>query len=148
MAEMTLCSAVSAPDSPEERYCLLDKDERASYQCAETAEKLGAPEGEVRFAAFQHHFSTHIERYTGWAARKRLCDPTMEWAGRREAAGELVRDALLSFWRVVKEGRYDPPRGPPCRLIKQIIRNKYRDKLRRGGHPTEKECLQSGLWQN
>jgi len=142
MAEMTLRSAVSAPGSPDERYCLLDKDTRAAYQCAETAAKLGAPEEDVRLAAFWHHFSTHVEKYAKWAARKGLCDPTMEWAGRYEAAGELVRDVLLSFWRMVKGGRYDPTRGPPCRLIKQAIRNERRSRLRRGGHPTEKECLQ------
>jgi len=141
MATMCRQRAVSTPDPGGKRYCLLRSGECEAYRCVETAGNLEAEEEETRLGAYWWHYMTHVETYTQWAEGRRYLDPTARHPDRREGASELVRDVLLSFYRTIRENRYDARKGPPCRYLKRAMRYKFLDLLRRRGHhPTQGEC--------
>lgn len=121
-------------------YCLLSDEERQAYQCVETAEALGAIVEDERLRAYWHHFTSHIEAYGRWARRKNLFDPTIDYLDIRERADNLVKSVLISFQRIIREGRFNPAKGLPCQYIKRSIKNRFQDILRRGRHPTPEEC--------
>ena len=140
MANMSREKAVSATVPERDRYCLLRDKGSEDYRCAETATNLGATAAETRLQAYWLHYKTHIEPYARWAENRGLFDPTVRYLAPRKAAAELVGDVLLSFYRQVQDGRYDPKRGPPCKYVKRGVRNRFQDVLRRGHHPTPEEC--------
>jgi len=142
MVDMCQSRAVSAPVSTRKRACLLQEQEWAAYRCAETAADLGAATEEKRLQAFWLHYKTHVERYIAWATRKHLIDATVRYPDPAEGAAELVFDVLLSFHQIVQQGGYIAEKGSPCKYVKQAIRNKFQDILRRGRHPTPEECMQ------
>lgn len=123
------------------RFCLLGDEERAAYQCAETAAALGATAVGERVKAYWHHFETHLNAYVQWAQKRHLFDPTLHFDDLQERAYGLVQWVLIKVQSVVEAGGYESEQGPPCKYIKRSIKNRFQDLLRRHGrYPSKEEC--------
>ncbi len=140
MAQMTLETAVSAPESTEIHPCLLPREFRETYRCAETAVNMNASEAELRSLAYWQHYRIHSEAYVRWTMRHHWGDPLLQPHAPYDAASEVVVYVLNSFYQALALGQYDSRQGLPCVYIKRSIHNRYQDLLKRGHHPTADEC--------
>lgn len=143
VAKMPLSGAVST-DVPVDRrpaYCLLSTSEWATYRCLETARELSDAGEDVRTRAFWRFFKAHEPFLARWAERNHYYDQTLRYPDPFDMASELVREVLNAFGNRVRQGYYHVTQSRPCAYVRRSIENRNTDLLRRGGHPSQEECL-------